>query len=402
MKSKSKRNKTKKNLKVLEGGSKEDSPVMPFAPGKKSIYYMLVIVTFFLLAQVLIGWVWRHFSQRGIDVVWVEEGSIVKSFPVEGMVTYEEEIITAPSPGYVYFQADMGKRVPVGKELAVLSGFPAEEEKVQADAETSEDIEKPGYIKSQFERFKRWFLYGEEDIAEEDVEENLSNELQDEDDEILSPGLELTIEAPKAGIVLNVIDGWERYGPQKEFPYLEKGEFKEIEEGKERLKKEFDRGERVHTRDPLLKIVNNYRWYFSALVPAQYGELLSKGASIKLSFSFAPGTEVAGEVIELNQRENGDYEVTWQITREVEDYYSYRWSSAEIIYEIIEGKKIPEESYIEQDGREGIFIVDRGKVRFQEVEVMGEKEDHILIEELDYTNAVITTPNKVEEGQHIN
>jgi putative membrane fusion protein len=357
------------HLKVIEGMGKASKRTAE--PRKKPVYFLLLFLALFLLAQILFGWVWGNVNQDAINTVLAGEGFVDVSFSAAGVITYSEKVVLAPRSGFVYYQVAEGERVPVGKELARITEFPLEEE-------IKEENEEPGFTE-YFQRIKDWFL-GE----------------KNEDFSCFFPANEeVKVVAPLPGLVDFGMDGFEKFGPDSYFPYLTPEEFEEKAPDEQILCS----GEKVLRSTPLLKLINNYYWYFSTVLPLEHGRLVAESLQDKLFFSFAPDIPVWGRKVESRERDDGRLEITWCIDRELPGLYDHRWDSAEIVYKNLEGVLIPKSALLEIDDKKGVYIIEKGLVTFREIVILTERENDFLVKNLELYERVITRPDSVKEGQ---
>ncbi len=367
--------KQNKGLRVIQGEARSRSYLSDFK--KKTLFFLLLFLALFLMAQILVGWVYRKVTYDTINTEVAVEGVLPLSHLTSGVLTFEEEIIHASRSGFVYYNIENGKRVPVGTELVTIAEFPLEE----LGHEEGSDLE----MWNGAYHYRDWLSH-----AEEPYDGGYSN---------FSPShRKENIVAPVAGMVILQIDGWEKYGPGFQFPYLEnEEEFMESDPGGSAVP---DNGERVFIFEPLLKIINNYYWYYSTVLPPSLGKEITESSQVKLHFCFDTNDHVKGERVEVNQRNDEYWEVTWRIREAADDFFNQRWCQAEIVYQELEGTLIPKESLYELHGERGVYTVEQGVVTFQEAVLLGEKEDQYLIKNLEPYKQVITNPSKVKEGQH--
>ncbi len=367
--------KQNKGLQVIDGEGKNKSFLSDF--NKKIVFFLLLFLALFLVAQILIGWVYRKVTRDTIGTVIAVEGVLPITHSTSGILTFEEEIILASQSGFVYYKVENGKRVSVGTELATIAELPMDEPENEAD-----DV----VIKwDGVHGFGDRFMFGDESFDEDYGQFSFSNRTE-------------SVTAPVAGLVILQMDGWEEYGPGFQFPYLEsEEEFLKKHKGDKAVS---ESGERVHIFHPLLKILNNHYWYYSAVLPPSPGESIADSSQIELHFSFAPDGPVKGERVEVNQRDDDYWETTWRMTQEVGDFYNQRWCQAEIVYQELEGALIPKESLYELEGKKGIYTIEQGVVTFHEAIVLGEKEEQYLVNNLEPYKQVVTNPSRVKEGQH--
>ncbi|NLX90077.1 MAG: hypothetical protein GXZ07_00530 [Firmicutes bacterium] len=361
------------DFKVIKGGGQEQKKKL--TPGKKPLFFILLFLALFLLGQILTGWVWGVFGQKSIQTIIAGEGSLELTYPVSGLITFDETIIFSPRSGFIDYLVEEGVRVPVGAELARISPSPPEEADVGA---AGGDENGADYLS----RFKDWFL------GSQSLDEKSSLSLFPENDETI-------VFNSQAGLISLKIDGWERYGPNSTFPYLTEEEFNR----KPSQDQYMCNGQKVSRSAPLLRIINNYTWYFSAVLPASAEEIIAGQAQVVLYFSFSPNCPVMGERVEM-EKDGEVIKVTWAINQFMENFYNQRWCRAEIVYERLEGNMIPKSTLLEKDGKKGVYIIEKGYISFREVQILGEKDGYYLVENLDTSENVVLSPDKkLREGQ---
>ncbi|HHU75586.1 MAG TPA: hypothetical protein GXZ24_01620 [Firmicutes bacterium] len=363
------------SLKVLRGGGKGQGRVE--RPGKRPpLFFILLFLALFLPAQILIGWIWGMFGQGAAQIVVVGEGSLERTFSISGLVTFEEEIIFSPRSGFAHYLVEEGSRAPVGAELARVSDFPPVGIDPCADEGGKEESQADYFVK-----FKDWF-FGNEPEEEENGPSPVST----------NGGI--TVVNPLAGLVSLHIDGWERFGPGLGFPYFTEEEFCQ---GDPQIPPRRN-GQEVRRSLPLAKIINNYTWYFSSVLPLSSADVIAELPQVVLYFSFSPDCPVVGERIEAKVH-GENLQITWAINQYLEGIYKMRWCQAEIVYDEEEGALIPQGALVEKDGKKGVYIIKKGIITFFEVLVLGEKADYYLVENLESYENVVLNPDKVKEGQ---
>jgi putative membrane fusion protein len=357
-------------FKVIEGKSRS-SPGGVTNKGKKPVYYLLLFLALFLLLQILAGWIWATTRENVIATALAEQGSVPVSLSVAGLVTFDEQVILAPRPGFVYYNVKEGERVPVGKGLARITEFPLEKEPITDQTEKG--------VSGYFHSFKEWFL----------------DEKKDDYSHLFLINEEYIVLAPSSGWVSLKLDGLEKYGPNSNFLYLNKEDYEEnmIAEGY------LDSGEKVSRHLPFLRIINNYRWYYSVVLPPGYGEKIADETNVKLCFSFSPEVQVYGERVEAKEGDNGNVEITWCIDHHLDKLSSMRWAEAEILFDVLEGMTIPRGALLELNGEKGVYVIEEGLIKFREVAVLHETEEELLVENLDHYQRVVVEPSGVKEGQ---
>ncbi|NLJ56386.1 MAG: hypothetical protein GX334_04970 [Firmicutes bacterium] len=366
-------------LKVIEGrkntvSADDAAKTVP----SRAVYLSLVLLASLLIAQILVGWAWRAVSRSGVHTLPTFKSTVDVSFSIPGTITFDENVLLAPCTGYIYYKIAEGQRVPLDKTLARITAAPLEKgDKAPAEkAENSEPVQ----------RFKSWFLGGKEE-----AEEVVSSLTQDE--------CETNVLAPCPGVVSLRLDGLEEFGPHGKFPYFSEEEL----QAKVCEPKVLNPGEKVHRFEPLFKIIDNYYWYFSAVLPPDLGRLVAGRTEVKLYFSFAPATPVWGRKVELTENEkDGALQITWCIGRELPDVFNRRLCEAEIVYKDLQGVLVPKSAIQEIDGKPGVYILEKGTIVFKEVDVLLEREHDLLVKNLEEQQRIVAQPAEVKEGQRLN
>jgi hypothetical protein len=387
------RRKTKpRHLSVVNGERQKYPSSIGAVAGlnQKAICYILFFLALFLLSQILLGWVWGAFRSSAAQIFRAGQGSLEVSFSTAGTISFEEEIIFAPRSGYLYHEVKEGERVPVGKKLAVITEGPLEE----AESTVMEEQEEGS--SDYLQQTLNWFLYGsrESDIAEARATNNFV--LLDE---------RTTIFSTLPGLLLSGIDGLEKFGPHSSFPYFTEEDLKDLQNGGYCLEKTSS-GAMVSRFKPLFRIINNYCWYYSTILPPDIGDTIAKKSSVRLYFSFDPEQSeqpeeyVVGEKVEAKKNyEHGGLEITWRIDQAVGGCYNHRFSTAEVVCRELEGILVPAGALVEHDGRKGVYLLEKGIVNFREVVVLGEKNGFYLVKNLEVDEQVIENPSSVKVGQ---
>jgi putative membrane fusion protein len=362
-------------LRIIKGGERGPREKWE-GVSREPANILLLALALFLLAQVLLGWLWGSFNRSAGRVVPATEGSVDISVTTGGILTFEEELVFAPQSGFVQYQVIEGERVPAGKELAVITTFPQEDPIPGRAAEGGQEV--GDYL----QRFRLWLL----------DDRGAADPFSD----ILFPYNNASeVFSPRAGMVILQLDGWEMFGPQSSYVYLDDEEFNQ----KKTDAKMLSSGEQIARFTPILRIINNYQWYYSTVLLPDPGKLIAEEARVQLLFSFAPEQPVQAQKVEVHEREKGEIEITWRINQAVGDFYSHRWCTAEIVYDSMEGVFIPASTILEQDGSKGVYTVERGIVTFREVTKLAEQDGLILVEGLDPHERIIARPGRVKEGQ---
>ncbi len=361
---KRKKKQAKKQFSVLEGEGRRFS----FSRFKQAfIFYVLLLLALVVIVQVGYHWLGEQFLSWRLQVVAAKEGVIEHEKEVSGLITRKEHVLRAPDYGVIIDLAAPGERVPAGKEIATL-----------------------GVVsRSEMQQLR-------ENGKENDNENTLGSDL--------TAGLSfketIDIESDRAGFLSTYLDGWEKHsGPhylseEEAAEKLEAGNFEGFETEKENL---VDKGE------PILKIVDNWQWYYNIVLPLHPGRSLTEEKNVEFEFAFFSGERISAELYyrEVDE-EAGEVRLTYLVEKQIPGFEKARWTEASLLYSRHRGIIIPEEAVFEKDGRRGVYLNQGGRVVFNPVSVLETKEEQALVEGLKVNSMVITRPDLVEEGQRLN
>jgi len=367
------------------------------------VYYVLLLLALVVIVQLGYHWLGEQFLAWRLQIVEAEKGVLEHETEAAGLITRREKIVRAPFPGMVLQLASPGERISTGTELAVFGVLPREkvEEFKESGDEEADDLWKQfaHHWQSFFDREKEEDGGPAGDPEGEEREQFPGNGERGPEDEVVeSTAFEeiITLYSEQSGLLSYYIDGWERYNEplhMTEVAYLEN-----MPEGKFT-----EEGELVDAGGPLLKIVNNWEWFFNIVLPLYPGRELTEYNRVDIEFKFAPGEKILADLYYFQIDEvSQEVHLTYRIDRQVRGFEQVRWTDASLLYRRQEGIIIPAEAVIKKDGLTGVYLNKGGRVVFEPVTVIERREEKVLVEGLDRYSLVISRPDLVEEGQRLN
>lgn len=390
----------RQGLRVLKGEGKRFS----FNSIKQAIvFYILLLLALVVLVQLGYHWLGEQFLAWRLQVVEAEPGVMVQEVKVEGIVTRIEEVIESPVNGMVLHLAEPGERVPVGTELATIGVLtPAEISSLEGSEEEEPDQELWDQLLSYWQN-----------IFPSEYENILSDDEADEEYDPEGPYTgphEIYLEKPpdsafrelivlyneQPGFLSYFIDGYENAADT--FFEKDAGFDPENEEGAFTME-----GQLVTVGQPIIKLVNNWQWFFHLTLPLHPGSVLSELNHVDLAFDFAAGENIRAELyfseIDEDKRE---VRLSYLVGSQVSGFDQIRSSAATISYNRREGVIIPAEAVFDKEGEQGVFLNHGGRVVFQEVSILDRQDKNVMVEGLNPYSLVISRPELVEEGRRLN
>lgn len=389
----------RKGLKVLSGEGKRFS----FQNLKQAVvFYVLLLLALVIIVQLGYHWLGDQYLAWRLQITEAELGYIQQDTHVRGLITRSEEVITAPNDGMVLAMAPSGKRIAAGKELVTFGVLtPDEMDNLRGsdEQEPDEDLREQlfNYWQVLFQAENEADQPGEEiDELTEEIELTegiIEGEAEQEDLPVRESFTDIMVlYTETAGFVSHYVDGWEHYeGPL----YLEAAE---------PAGHNISEGDLVEAGEPLIKIVDNWDWYYSIKMPLHPGRTIAELSSVEFVFDFAPGEMVTArrEHYEIDEDEQ-EVRITYIIDKQLPGFDQVRYAEASLLYLRDHGIIIPVDAlYESEEGKLGVYINQGGRVVFQAVTVVRQQDDQVMVEGLAQYSLVITRPDLVEEGQRLN
>ncbi len=386
---------------------------------KKIIVSLIVVFALLLLTRPLISWAYGRVTSYFVSTYIVEENIFEQTFSGEGFIIRDEKIIPAPQKGYLLSGREQGTRVAVGQVIAELveeieeeegegsygsESYSGEEKDLHLEEENNKDeLEKEEFSSEKIEyrtsilvnRLRESMSQGNMEKAERYYDEllKLSQEVVFQSSFDVSKSKVVT---PYSGIIVYQTDGLENLLYPDNISFLKKSHLKDLEPESRRI----NFGEKVSEGFPFIKIVDNHSWYFILPLTTDKAELLKDKRHIHLKLDFAPHRVVRAEVYKIKE-DKGSFLVTFKITQHIDEFYLFRESGIEVIYNRSRGITIPASAIINKDGKTGVYAIHRARVRFRPVEIKEQIGDKYLVEELSPGKSIITNPGLFREGQYI-
>ena len=381
-----------------------------------AVFYILLLLVLVILAQLGYHWLGEQFLVWRLQVIEAETGIMRQEIVVEGVVTRAETVITAPANAVVLSLAPDGERIAKGEELARLGIISASDLRAIREAEDDETREE---LLQQLQDYWESLFTGQVESDEIEEEEPAEDGENTDADPALLSRTDLfqdvvIIYNENPGFISYFTDGLESEdGPF--YDYIEdeeesedgdqeaEPETEETEDGSDperEMGKITEVGSLVEAGQPLVKVVDNWQWYFSTVLPLHPGRTIALYDTVSLEFEFAPGQAVQGMLhhSEIDE-ESHQVRLTYVINRQLDHFERARFTSAALLYRQQQGIIVPEGAVFEKEGITGLYVNQGGRIVFKPVTVLEKQEELLMIEGLEPFSLVISRPDLVEEGQ---
>lgn len=361
-------------------------------------FYVLLLVALAVIVQLGYHWLGGQFLAWRLQLVTVEPGVLQQEVSVEGLVTRHEEVIIAPANGYILTLTSSGERVQVGSEIMKLGVVSPEEFLLLLGDEENEPDED---LINQLLNYWQQIISRESDNNKENDQGADSEDREQEGDNAneITYNEVLIINSDRPGFLSYYIDGWEELD---EFYYLAV-EDTETDDDLTWEGSAVEEGDLVRAGQPVMKIVNNWRWYFNVALAPHPGYKLGDLPTVEIEFDFAPGEPVTAKLhnYEIDELSN-NARLTYIIEKQLPGFDRARRVDATLRFKRQQGIIVPAEALVEKDYRTGVYINQGGRVVFHPVSVVERQEDKVLVDDLAPYSLVISRPELVQEGQRLN
>lgn len=364
------------------------------------IFYLFLLIALAIIVQLGYHWLGEQFLAWQLQVITAEPGIMQEEVAVEGVITRDEETFEAPSSGLITYMATSGERVPPGKALITIGVISRSDLEALVGSDEIEAIEEDPdeVLRDRFLNYwQQLFLPENEGNDERDSEnEEQGREVFAEFLTELEFAEEVTVYSDQPGFLSFSIDGWENYHSSISPENI--GDFVDTREGTALLE-----GELVRSGQPVVKIVDNWQWYYSLVLPLHPGRSLTELPSVDIEFSFNHG-ELVGAALDHFEIDDTKHEVflTYMIEKQITGFDRIRWTEAILHYNRLEGVIVPAEAIIERENNPGVYLNHGGRVVFQPVTIIKRQDEKVLVEGLIPSSRVISRPELVQEGQRLN
>jgi putative membrane fusion protein len=189
--------------------------------------------------------------------------------------------------------------------------------------------------------------------------------------------------APVSGVFSSVIDGLEGY-----FNLSGRiGITPDVLDAAKNIKP--PKNKNAAAGEGVVKIVDNYEWFFAAAVDSRWVEDLKPGSYVMLRFPDISDKTLDANIDCISEEKDGRVTVVISCMQFVEGIYSARNVNADIIRKSYSGFKIPLSAIrVREDGTSGVYIVKDSVAEFRNIQVLHQSDNYAIAKE----------DNKLENG----
>lgn len=306
------------------------------------------MIIFGIIFIYIIICVYMYFTSKHIIGYEVTTGSLSVSNVYKGIAIRKEEPVAGTQSGYINYFAREGEHVGVGNLVCTIDESGKIADLIDTD-DTSVQLSKDdlSQIKTDIVNFSRNFStkefsyiydfkYELKGTALKLSNHNMMNNLEKIRGE--AAGLVNLCNAPKSGVVVYSIDGYEELAPS--------AITKEIMDEKEYEKNKLIANELVSNGDVLYKLVTDENWSIVIeTTPERAEELLKKEY---VNVKFLKNQMTSWGKVNVLQNEDGTY-VKLDFNNSMISFATDRFIDIEIMEEEEEGLKIPNSAIVEKE-----------------------------------------------------
>lgn len=306
------------------------------------------MIIFGIIFVYIIICVYMYFTSKHIIGYEVTTGSLSVSNVYKGLAIRQEEPVTSTQSGYVNYFAREGEHVGVGNLVCTIDESGKIADLIDTD-DASIQLSKDdlSQMKTDIENFSRNFSTKEFDSVYDFKYEikgtalklsnhNMLNNLEQIKGE--AAGLVNVCNAPKSGVVVYSIDGYEALEPS--------AITKEVMDEKEYAKNKLAANELVSNGDILYKLITDENWSIVIeTTPERAEELLKKDY---VNVKFLKNQMTSWGKVNVLQNEDATY-VKLDFNNSMITFAADRFIDIEILEDEEEGLKIPNSAIVEKE-----------------------------------------------------
>ena len=217
----------------------------------------------------------------------------------------------------------------------------------------------------------------------------------------------LPIKATAAGLISYQTDGLESFCNPEIWLQLDLEKLQSLpdfalnsDEGKSPEDKRAQGKGIVESGEGICKIVDNLDYsYLYLLGSGAYPERIKKGGNLKICLDHNQELVLKGYAVDVF-RKTGEYGILIKISN-AGDYNFNRKEKGQIIINSYKGIVLPEKVIIEKNDKFGVYLFNKGKATWQEVEKIAQLKGKVVLSGLSESDWVIADPQLVTEGKRV-
>lgn len=379
-------------------------------PNRSRMRFLTLFVPFGLLVY-FIFYVYFAISAANIETHTIDVGSVKFTVEKQALILRDEQVLTAPSQGYISYNVEDGDRVKrsgsvariqneelkgdeqeklqiINRRISELQNNSAvrnpEEEIRQIDSDMdfiyldiqnriiNDDIEYLPSLKSRLETLieKRKLISGassQGDISLEELQQRKT---------ILEQSLnsdKYYIKASDPGVFSLYSDGFNEKFSSSQKMNLSVNDITSFKDINNIQKKE-----QANQSEVVGTIVNNHIWYFACEVTADDIKLIEREKPISV---YIDDMKITAVLEEFYKGSDQKFVGIFRSSDEGFDFTKKRKHTIEIEYKNPKGLLVPKQAVVSKDGKKGIFTVNEvGVAVFKELkDIRGENEEHFIL-----------------------
>lgn len=126
------------------------------------------------------------------------------------------------------------------------------------------------------------------------------------------------------------------------------------------------------------RLVTQFNWYIVSKVEVKNIERLKKGAHVRIAFPNTAADEIDGVVAAINVDGAGSAAVVLRCSRIDAALLNLRQEEVEIIFNTVQGFRIPADAVREENGKKGVYVLRANTVTFREINILWASQDTVV------------------------
>jgi hypothetical protein len=126
------------------------------------------------------------------------------------------------------------------------------------------------------------------------------------------------------------------------------------------------------------KLVSGFYWSIVLPIPTDRADSVEVGDSYRVVFNDEGGLTLSMRLERIISATSGQSLLVLTTSEMPKDFSYTRFSGVSLILEETEGYRVPETALVEENGQEGVYTLNGGRVSFRAIEVISRGEGFVL------------------------
>ena len=126
------------------------------------------------------------------------------------------------------------------------------------------------------------------------------------------------------------------------------------------------------------KLVTGFKWYIVCVLDIEQISELKVGKNVTIDFPYASTDKLSTKVAAVNVSGADKAAVVFECSTMNEELANMRFEDIELVFNTVQGFKIPNSAVREENGVKGVYILRSSLVTFREINIIWSDDEYVL------------------------